>query len=133
MNLGFFLTPVAQVVCLEAHLSVEQAVDRLREHRYTAVPLLDDEARYLGTLTSADLLAHLAEGRAGTLAEVDRSVSNQAVGIDTDVQSLFRVVVDQNFVPVVDSRGVLMGIVTRKAILTHFERLLSEHGLLATP
>ena len=33
--------------------------------------------------------------------------------------SVCRVAVDQNFVPVVDSRGVLMGIVTRKTILEH--------------
>lgn len=134
MNLAFFLTPVANVAWLPITASVEDAVRSMRDHSYTAVPLLDRQGRYVGTLTEGDLLFYLAEHGASAgparLAAVPRRIEPRAVGVDTDVRALLTVAADQNFVPVIDSRGVLMGIVTRRAILVHCERLLAEHGLL---
>ena len=132
MNLAFFLTPVAEVAWLPVDTTVGEAIEAMRAHRYTAVPLLDPDRRYVGTLTSSDLLHWVAQAGAldRRLSEVPRALENRAVGIDTDVRAMFAVAEDQNFVPVIDSRGVMMGIVTRKAIITFFERLLAEHGLL---
>jgi CBS domain-containing protein len=137
VNLAFFLTPVARVEWLEARAVVADAVRTMRSHRFSAVPLLDAHGRYVGTLTEGDLLFYLADagtgGETATLGQVPRRVDHQAVGVDTDIRQLLTVAADQNFVPVVDSRGVLMGIVTRKAILAECERLLAEHGLLPAP
>ena len=134
MNLAFFLTPVANVVWLPVTASVADAVRSIRDHSYTAVPLLDRHGRYVGTLTEGDLLFYLADHGpdAGTarLAAVERRLQPRAVGIDTDIRTLLTVAADQNFVPVIDSRGVLMGIVTRRKILIECERLLAEHDLL---
>ena len=128
MNLAFFLTPVANVSCLSVAATVDDAVQAMRSHSYTAVPLLDAQGRYVGTLTEGDLLFYLADhgDHAGDarLAAVPRRVDVRAVGVDTDVRRLIGVAADQNFVPVIDSRGVLMGIVTRRAILVHLESLL---------
>lgn len=132
MNLAFFLMPVARVVTLKTTDTVADAVELLRTHRYTAVPLLDREGRYAGTLTADDLLMHLADGRpaGAVLNEVARRIENRPVGVDADIRGLLSVAADQNFVPVVDSRGVLMGIVTRKAILAWCERLMAANGLI---
>lgn len=136
MNVAFFLTPVAEVAWLAIDASVDEALGAMRRHRYAAVPLLDQKGRYVGTLTEGDLLYHLADrglvGAGARLDEVPRRVENRAIGVDTDVRELIQVAVDQNFVPVVDSRGVLMGIVRRKAILAQLERLLRTNGLLPT-
>jgi CBS domain-containing protein len=134
VNLAFFLTPVVRVEWLGERAAVAEAITRMGQHRYSAVPLLDTHGRYVGTLTEGDLLFYVAAHGGGsgtaTLADVPRRHDHQAVGVDTDVRELLAVAADQNFVPVVDSRGVLMGIVTRKAILAQCERLLAEHGLL---
>lgn len=134
MNLAFYLTPVSQVTWLSVHASVSEAVHTIRQHRYTAVPLLDGQGRYVGTLTEGDLLFHLVDsgmsGETTRLIDVRRRVENRAVGVDADIRSLLTVAADQNFVPVIDSRGVLMGIVTRKAILAQCESLLARHQLL---
>jgi predicted transcriptional regulator len=61
---------------------------------------------------------------------VERRLAHRPVGVDTDIRQLLAVAADQNFIPVVDSRGVLMGIVTRRTILGFCERLLGQHGLL---
>lgn len=137
MNLAFFLTPVARVACLEVRSVVADAVHALRQHRFTAVPLIDARGHYVGTLTEGDLLFYLADagppGDDVPLSQVPRRLDHHAVGVDTDIRQLLAVAAEQNFVPVVDSRGVLMGIVTRKAILAQCEQLLAEHGLLPAP
>jgi CBS-domain-containing membrane protein len=123
LNLAFFLTPLENVAWLAETATVDDAVTAMRAHSYSAVPLLDAQRRYVGTLTEGDLLFFLADhadrAREARLAEVPRRVDVRAVGVDTDVGGLVGVASDQNFVPVVDSRGVLMGIVTRRAILLH--------------
>ncbi len=133
VNLAFFLTPVADVVWLPSSARVGEAVDSLRHHGYSSVPVLDPQRRYVSAVTARDLLSHLAlpEGDVSDrLDRVTRRAHTRAVGIETDIRGLLAVAADQNFVPVVDSRGVMMGIVTRRAILTFCERLLAEHGLL---
>lgn len=131
MNLAFLLTPVADVVWLPVDASVREAIDSLRAWRYTAVPILDAEGRYSGTITAADVLFHLVEvGDEGTLGQVQRRREHVAVSVDTDVRAVLTVAADQNFVPVTDSRGVLMGIVTRRAILRHVEQRLAADVLL---
>ena len=133
VNLAFFLTPVADVTWLSSEMTVGEAIDSLRRLHYTAVPLLDEEGRYVSTLTVVDLLRHITgpdDVLNAPISTVARTREIRAVGIDTDIRALLAVAADQNFVPVVDSRGVLMGIVTRRAILTFFEKLLREHGLL---
>ncbi|MEO0602669.1 MAG: CBS domain-containing protein [Myxococcota bacterium] len=130
MNLAFLLTPVADVVWLPLAATVREAVDSLRAWRYTAVPILDPEGRYSGTITASDLLFHIVEvGQEGPLAEVRQRREHVAVSVDTDVRAVLAVAADQNFVPVIDSRGVLMGLVTRRAILQHVERELSDEVL----
>ncbi len=43
----------------------------------------------------------------------------RAVGIEAQVEELFSRALEQNFVPVVDSRDVFVGIVRRREILVH--------------
>ena len=49
MNVAFFLTPKSEVVWLLEHATMRQALERMERHGYTAVPLLDEEGRYVGT------------------------------------------------------------------------------------
>lgn len=134
MNLAFFLTPVANVQWLSVRSHVRDAVAQMRAHRYSAVPLLDPHGRYVGTLTEGDLLFFVSDRGEDAdrviLADVPRHQHHVAVGVDTDIRELLTVAADQNFVPVVDSRGVLMGIVTRKAILAQCRRMLADNDLL---
>src|SRR5438034_3599 len=95
MNAAFFLTPKQDVVCVPATAMVLQALEQMEVHRHSAVPLLDDAGRYIGTLTEGDLLWHLkrAERSWREIAEVTpvlsvmRRMANHPVRIDakTDV------------------------------------------------
>ncbi len=129
MNVAFFLTPLAEVIALPARCTVRQALERMQFHRYAAVPLVSDDGVYVGTLTEGDLLWAMKERNLSfkntetvSLADVPRRFENRAVSATTDIRELLARAADQNFVPVVDSRGVLMGIVRRSAIIGYFAK-----------
>ena len=48
----------------------------------------------------------------------------RAVGIEAEVEALFSRALDQNFVPVIDSRDVFVGIVRRREVLGHSTKTL---------
>src|SRR5690242_2655181 len=125
MNVAFFLTPKSEVIWVSASATIEQALERMGPYGFTAVPILDDEGRYVGTLTHRDLLWHLLHVRDGwqraakytTVLAVERRTNNVPTHIDAQAETLVARSVDQNFVPVVDDRGIFIGIVTRKRII----------------
>jgi CBS domain-containing protein len=136
MNVAFFLTPKAEVIWVAAHATMRQALERMEYHRYSAVPLLDSEGRYVGTLTEGDLLWKMknspeltfADTERIKLVDVPRRFENKAVLVTTEIETLLALAVDQNFVPIVDGRGVFMGIVRRKALIEGCIRLLHSSG-----
>ena len=127
MKIAFFVTPKQQVVWVSTDARVSQALEQMQQHRHSAVPLLDSQGRYAGTLTEGDLLWHLKQAdapwhevanRTHVLA-VDRRMDNQPVQIDAEIETLVARAVDQSFVPVVDDRNVFVGIVRRKRIIEY--------------
>lgn len=121
MNLALYLTPKGSVTCLDADATVREAIERMEEGGYTAVPVVDRDACYVGTLTEGDLLRYVLSGEdidQMRVMDVPTRAENRAVSVVATVDTIVEVAMDQNFVPVVDSRGVLMGIVTRRTILT---------------
>ena len=54
MNIAFFLTPKSEVVYENIDANMRQVIERMERHGYTAVPMIDKEGRYVGTLTEGD-------------------------------------------------------------------------------
>ena len=129
MNIAFFLTPKADVAWVKTTSTVRQAIERMHHYRYTAVPLLTPEGQYAGTLTDGDLLTLFKERPQLTfegtehvpLDTVSRRLVVRPVRIDAQIDELFALALDQNFVPVVDDRGAFIGIVRRRSILEFFQ------------
>lgn len=132
MNIAFFLTPKQDVVCLPIKATMRQALERMERHRYTAVPLIDGEGRYVGTLTEGDLLWKMKntpglsfEGTEKVrLDEIQLRVKNAPVHIDAQVEDLIPLIVAQNFVPVVDDDGIFIGIIRRGKVIVHLAKYL---------
>lgn len=132
MNIAFFLTPKRDVAWLPLRSTVRQALERMAVHRYTAVPLLDEEGHYKGTLTEGDLLRtfkkhpelKFQDTERLPLADVELKLPMKPIHVDAELEQLFTMTLDQNFVPVVDDRDVFIGIVRRRAILEHFMKPL---------
>ena len=140
VNIAFFLIPKSDVACISLHATMRQALEKMEHHHYTAVPLLDQNGRYVGTLTEGDLLWAIKERNVYglqdlekiPLSEVERHFQHEAVSIYENIEALLRLALDQNFVPVVDDEGTFIGIVTRKAVIEYFAKdYLQNHPLIS--
>ena len=50
MNILFFLTPKSEVAHIHDDDSLRQALEKMEYHKYSAVPILTREGKYVGTL-----------------------------------------------------------------------------------
>jgi CBS-domain-containing membrane protein len=134
MNIAFFLIPKNEVVCLNAKTTMRQALERMERHGFAAVPLVDDNGCYAGTITEGDLLWKLKNtpglGINGMekvlLKDIAIRAKNRPVRIDSRIVDLLMLASEQNFVPVVDDQDVFIGIVRRREIIAYCADLIRE-------
>jgi CBS-domain-containing membrane protein len=134
MNIAFFLIPKNEVICLNAKTTMRQALERMERHGFAAVPLVDDNGCYAGTITEGDLLWKLKNtpglGINGMekvlLKDIAIRAKNRPVRIDSRIVDLLMLASEQNFVPVVDDQEVFIGIVRRREIIAYCADLIRE-------
>lgn len=128
------LKPKGMVAYIYGDLSAEEGLKEFIEHGYTAVPVIDREGMYIGVVSERDFLYRILDTKSvETINDDDLTVADlagcsrfESVPIDADIETLFNRIIEQNFVPVVDSRGMFSGIVTRKDVLMRMEFKLRQ-------
>lgn len=127
MNIAFFLTPKKDVVYQKQTQTMRQAMERMEYHRYSAIPILDDEGGYVGTLTEGDLLwkmkntpgLNFSNTDKILISEIPRHFTNEPVRIDCNMEDLLATAAKQNFVPVIDDNDKFIGIIKRSDIINY--------------
>ena len=137
MNVLFFLTPKSEVAHLHDDWTLRQGIEKLERSGYTALPLIDRQGRYIGTISEGDILRilkkrydmNLRSAENIPILSVERKVDIHPVSIDATMEDLVRMAMNQNFVPVIDDNRIFIGIVTRKDIIRFcYERYVEgEH------
>lgn len=132
MNIASFLLPKVEVAYLHDQMTIRQGLEKLRRSGYSAIPVVDDEDRYVGVVSEGDFLWNILEHNEDinritkkgleklTLRDIIQSGKIKAVCIDTNMEQLLGQAQNQNFVPVVDDRSVFIGIITRSDIIKYF-------------
>lgn len=134
MNILFFLKPKSDVAYVHDYCTLRQVLETMEYHKYSCIPMLNREGKYVGTLTEGDLLWFIKEQQYMDLKKAEnifimdfpRRTNYTAVSADADMEDLLQKAMDQNFVPVVDDTENFIGIVTRKSILEYCYKLLHE-------
>lgn len=127
MNILFFLIPKSKVAYVEDDFTLRQVMEKLYYHQYTAIPLLDKKGRYVETIAEGDILSFLREHNnlcfkdAENVPILDLKVKRDIKPIKSTarMEDLYNLVLNQNFVPVIDDLGIFIGIVTRNAIMKY--------------
>lgn len=136
MNIAFFLTPKSEVIFEKVTSTMRQALERMEYHRYTAIPILDEKGVYVGTLTEGDLLWKMKNTpgldfqntNKVSILDIPRHIANKAVRIDSDIEDLVSMAMNQNFVPVVDDNKVFIGIIKRSDIIGYLYKNLFQQS-----
>jgi len=127
LNILFFLTPKATCSFLYSDFTVRQALETMEHDGYAAMPILDRQGQYIGSLTEGDLLwacknmcgMDLKRSEGHSIMEIKHRRDNKAVTVNTRMEDLFQQATEQNFVPVVDDSGTFIGIITRRSIMRY--------------
>lgn len=127
MKVLFFLTPKSEVAYLYEDYSLRQALEKMEHYRYSAVPVIDRNGCYAGTVTEGDLLWYIKNhdvtdmhhAEEIPLGRVERRWYNEPVNINCDIEDLVLTSMNQNFVPVIDDKRIFIGIIKRKDIIQY--------------
>ena len=125
MNILRLMIPKSSVEYIDSQSTVRQALEKMRFHHYAAIPVLDEDGTYVGTLRNDDLFKYFLDNGNFDFRAAERD--NVMKILDTgysaplyhnaSVSELIENVKEHNFVPVVDDRGCFIGIVLRRDVL----------------
>ncbi len=133
MNIFNLLTKKQDVSYLIDNMSVKKALSEINRNGFTAVPIISSEGVYINTITEGDFLRFINncgfdisgfESIPVSLVPIRRET--QSVHVMAKLPDLVELAKTQNFVPVVDDRGIFIGIVTRKDLIVYTSNRISE-------
>lgn len=124
MNISFFLKPKADVSYLYDDCPIQQALHDMVTTQFTAIPLIDRQGHYIGTICEGDFLRLLMQHNWADVAQlpvgdVERRFIHHTVSVEANMEDMADLVIEQNFVPVKDGRGMFIGIITRHDVLDY--------------
>ena len=105
--------------------TVQQALRFMRSHGCVQVPVVNQDGRYLGTVSEGDFLWHIIDwggyeaAKDHKIAELLRRGAPLALKITAPDDELRRAALCGAVIPIVDDRGCLCGIVTRRSVILY--------------
>lgn len=133
MNILYFILPKAEVAYVNVESSVRQGLEKMLFHGHSAIPVIDQEGRYVGTVTEGNFLRALYNDREPDLKALENEplskiirTDYKAVSANAAIDEILSHAINQNFVPVVDDRGMFIGIITRKSIIQYLATVQTE-------
>ena len=136
MNIMFFLKPKSDLAFIYDYHTLRQALEIMEYHKYSCVPILNKEGKYVGSITEGDLLwslkeldlFNIKEAESISIMKIKRRVDYQCVTAESNMEDLIGRAMEQNFVPVIDDQGHFIGIITRRDIIGYCYDRLKECG-----
>ncbi|WP_437130287.1 CBS domain-containing protein [Peptostreptococcus russellii] len=137
MNILFFLTPKVEVVSVCDKDNLKQVLKTLEQHKFSSVPIVNEDGNYLGTVKEGDLLWYLNTKKSfdenllenTNIMDIPRRLTNETVKVDANVVDLFHILISQNFVPVIDDANIFIGIIKRRDVISYAHKRLKEEEM----
>ena len=127
VNIAKLMIPRVFTEVLYEDDTVAKALTIMKQHGYTAIPVLDKHEQFVGCVSEGDFLNHilnigdmdLKTHEKFYVKDIVRKDFCPPITIDTDCKTIIEVILNQNFIPVVDCRNMMCGILTRKSIIEY--------------
>jgi CBS domain-containing protein len=99
----------------------------MEHHGYSAIPIIDNDGKYVGALTEGDLLWKIKNTPGLSfrntnkvlVKDIERRKKHEVVTINADINNMITLARSQNFVPAVDDDGIFIGIIKRSDIIDY--------------
>ena len=134
MNILFFLKPKSELAYISDYHTLRQALEIMEYHKYSSVPILNREGKYVGSITEGDVLWSLKklnilsikDAEDISIMKIERRLDYQCVTAESNMEDLIGKAMEQNFVPVVDDQEHFIGIITRRDIIGYYSDKMKE-------
>ena len=125
MNIFRFIIPKSLVEYITADSTVRQGFEKMRFHRYVAIPVLYGDGKYVGMLRNDDILQYFLSVSDFNMRAAEKALVGNIIDPsysrplyhNSKMEELFELVKEHNSVPVVDDRGCFIGIVLRRDVM----------------
>ena len=113
MNILFFLIPKSEVAYIFEDETLRQTLEKMEHRKYSCIPILTMDGKYLGTISEGDLLWGMRRADIHDIKETEgipimaipRRATYKPVHADSNMEDLLDRAINQNFVPVVDDQA----------------------------
>lgn len=134
-NVFFFLHTKDKVRYLYGNMNIREAMQNMKLHHYTAMPVIDNTGHYIGSISEGDFLWYLDDHprihkQKVMIEELIRPDYMPAQKSNVSLPELFQQSLNQNFVPIVDDRNIFIGIVTRRSILEYLMHQMENKDIV---
>lgn len=131
MNILLFLTPKDSTSFLEYDCTIRQALEKMDYHKFSVIPLVDENGAFITTISEGDILRHiknkgnfsLEDAQEDRLCDIPRYRPYEALDVNCNLEDVIDMSLNQNFIPLIDDRGMYIGIVKRKDVIQYFYNL----------
>lgn len=125
VSLLSFLTPKSETLYLNQNSTIRQTLEKFDVHKFSVVPLIDDEGFFVSTVSEGDILRFIKNtcsfdinvSEKVRIKEIELYRPYKPLSIWTPMEEVVRLALEQNFIPIIDDRGVYIGIIKRKSII----------------
>lgn len=134
VNIAQIMLPKVSTVQICESDTVRQGMEVFQRYGYTAIPVVSEDGKYLGSVTEGDFWRHMC--RIGTtdkkaqekylIREIYRPDFCEPLPIEAEIQAVVETALKQNFIPIIDGRGYLSGMVTRQNLIRYLAKLAAQ-------
>ena len=130
-DIDSLVTPASEVAVVGSSNTLDHALLLMTSNKYSVVPVIDEKSKMKGLISMPvimEAIMDIEDVQFNQLDEitVDKIMDREypVVQMDYELEDILRTLVHNAFISVVDNEGVLVGIITRKEILTGVNRIV---------
>lgn len=124
-NILAFLTPKSETLYLDSDSTIRQTLESFDYYKYSVVPLLDKEGKYITTISEGDILRYIKNdayfdiriAESVKVEQIEKYRPYKALTIFSSAEEVIKLSLEQNFIPIIDGRRAYIGIIKRKSII----------------
>jgi len=116
------ISDIRDLVTLKNTDSIGNALKIMEDNNLKSVPVIDENGRFEGILSKEGLFELFERGFNGTYEDLRKEVITEAISriqplsLDSKFEETLPIIVRYPFVPIIDEKQILLGIVKRKEI-----------------
>ena len=136
INIAQIMLPKFSTIYICENDTVRQGMEIFQRHGYTAIPVVSEDGKYLGSVSEGDFWRHMCrigstdkkEQEKYRIRDIFRPDFCEPLLIEADAQAVVDISLKQNFIPIVDGRGYFCGMVTRQILIKYLAKLALKEG-----